>query len=509
MQINRGSLFRIASVLACVATLSQASPNRFTEKQTVLGPLDRSQRVRVFVSPNQRHVAWLQQVGNQMEMVVDGVPGRQFNWIEDPVFSPDGSRVTYVGRIGTEAFLVDDGRVSPPYLDVHKAKFSLNSRREVYVVNPAPNEMRLIIDGKMQPARYRSISEETLSPDGTSIAFCGAVGPTGADFVLVHDAAEGTKGGIVTDVTFSPDGRHLAAVAQRDLGRVVILDGKEGPPYQQIAAPQFSADSSQLAYEGKQGDALLMVVDGKPQKAWWSILHFEYSPKGHRYQYIALKGPDLKGGMTAVVDGTEIGSFSDVGGPVFSSDGSRLAFSTSKNEGGPMTMWVDGVLQPPFPKLGFAVFSPDGKRIAYSAEFPAERGPGARAIILDGRAQKSYDYVGDPVFSPDSRHVAYEAFRRNQFADKHMIVVDGIEGAGYFLVRPPIFSPDGTHCAYFASTGRNLFAVVDGQETEPFESLPGARIDDRPVFDAPDRLHFLVMRSNQVVRIELRLNPAN
>ena len=303
MQINRGLLFSIVSIVACMATLSQADSNRFTEKETVLGPFDRSQRVRIFVSPNQRHVAWLQWAGNQMEMVVDGVPSRKFDAIDEPKFSPDGSHVIFVGYVSREAFLVTDRSVSPSYGRVHDIKFSLDSRHLASAVATGQDEERLLIDGKIQPGRYRSISDVTLSPDGKSVAFCGGVGPTFADLVLVHDGAEGPKGDVVTEITFSADGRHLAAVRKSGRNQVVVLDGKEGPSYRGTAVPQFSADSSQLAYEALQENSQLMVVDGKPQKAWLSILHFKYSPSGHRYQYIALKGPDMQGGMVAVVDG--------------------------------------------------------------------------------------------------------------------------------------------------------------------------------------------------------------
>jgi hypothetical protein len=67
-------------------------------------------------------------------------------------------------------------------------------------------------------------------------------------------------------VWFSPDGKHVAYVAQVGARECVILDGQPGAEYDQIPSFSwpFSPDSKHLAYPAKQGDKWFMVHDGKP-----------------------------------------------------------------------------------------------------------------------------------------------------------------------------------------------------------------------------------------------------
>ena len=73
------------------------------------------------------------------------------------------------------------------------------------------------------------------------------------------------------------------------------------------------------------------------------------------------------------------------------------------------------------------------------------------------------------------------------------------------LMRPKVtFSPDSRWLAYGARVDKPWTVVLNGQEGKPYEnliSLGGGRL----VFDAPDRLHYLVTRGQDIYVVQEQL----
>ena len=67
----------------------------------------------------------------------------------------------------------------------------------------------------------------------------------------------------------SPDGRHVAYVAQAEDKQFVVIDGKKGKHYDGIGrAIIFSPDSRRVAYIAIIGKKGVVVVDGKEEKQY-------------------------------------------------------------------------------------------------------------------------------------------------------------------------------------------------------------------------------------------------
>ena len=88
---------------------------------------------------------------------------------------------------------------------------------------------------------------------------------------------------------FSPDSKHLAYVAVRDLMEFVVSDDREGPAYAAIKWHAFSADGRHLAYVAfptKRRHDAVMVVDGlvgPVHRQIWIPKDFEKHPRTLRY----------------------------------------------------------------------------------------------------------------------------------------------------------------------------------------------------------------------------------
>jgi Tol biopolymer transport system component len=149
----------------------------------------------------------------------------------------------------------------------------------------------------------------------------------------------------------------------------------------------------------------------------------------------------------------------------------------------------DGIMSAP-------VFSPDGTRLAYIAKVDKKR-----LVVVDGVSGPQYDGIGrgDPVFSPDGRRVAYVAM--NGGGQKEFVVVDGVSGAEYDEIagNSPVFSPDGMRFAYIANKGRTQVVVVDRKPGPEFAAIAGG-----PVFHGDGTLEYLGMRYSGLYRVKHR-----
>jgi Tol biopolymer transport system component len=183
------------------------------------------------------------------------------------------------------------------------------------------------------------------SPDGTRIAYgvrggsIYSVDVGGGDHTLLM-RLRGDLGSIM-GLEWSPDGAHLAILTDvaDDLRRLYIMN----------------ADASELR----------VLVDDLQASGWWSfpadpVTQIAWSPDGTRLTYASFSGPDQRELRiwTASLDGSATSLISsrtndecciDGGSPVWSPDGSHIAFATDKEAPqGPthLAVNVDGTGQP-------------------------------------------------------------------------------------------------------------------------------------------------------------------
>lgn len=253
------------------------------------------------------------------------------------------------------------------------------------------------------------------------------------------------------DPVFSPDGRHLGYRAQRGDARFVVIDDREGPAFHRVGAPVFSVDGRHSAYWAREDGREFIVFDGTPGPAWAGAGAPVFSPAGGPPAY---RVQDARG-WRVVVDGTPGPPFDDIGwfnadasggttliaDLVFSARG-ELAYAARVGDDWFM---VRGRRGPAYDQVGPPVFSPDGTRLAFRAR-RRERD----FIVLDGQAGPAYDQVGTPVFSPDGRGLAFWAA-----ADGAEFVVWGGHAGPKFAppgsVGPPVFAQTAETPLYLAA----------------------------------------------------------
>ena len=224
----------------------------------------------------------------------------------------------------------------------------------------------------------------------------------------------------------SDDGSHFAIVTPKGSRTVVMVDGVEGPVFDEI-----------------------------PQQAMNSPLSVQFSPSGGHSAYVGRRGADL----IAVIDGKEagtVGSASIAAYAVpgwrflFTQDGSTVAYATPTSP----TSWVmvtNGAKSPVYKMIDFAQYTSAGKRIIYVAQTADNK----FHVVVDGTPGPAYDQISSLLLTPDGAHYAYIANKTGG----NLVVSDGVEGKLYpgrisdldqapdgrvdFMATPPSSSPHG------------------------------------------------------------------
>ena len=274
-------------------------------------------------------------------------------------------------------------------------------------------------------------------------------------------------------ISVSEDGNHIAIVTTKGSREDVMIDGVEGPVFDEIpkmfvsanAAVALSPTGGHSAYLGRRGGDFIAVVDGKEAgtvstatdktfglqgNLGWA---FWYNHDGSHLAYAVAEGD--KAAM--VLDGAKGPAYKQIALPQTALAGKRLVYVAMTDD----QKWhavVDGKQSPAYDTIESMTLSPDGAHYTFFAH-----GSGAAFAVHDGTEGKHYrGRLMDLETAPDGRF-AYQAQLETQPGPSHgaqdILVVDGTEAentttftyptpTGMVPVRHVAFSPDGKRYAY-------------------------------------------------------------
>lgn len=304
-----------------------------------------------------------------------------------------------------------------------------------------------------------------FSPDSRH---CAYVMVQNGKMAMVIDGKKGKEyDEIARTVIFSDDSAHIAYTGLRDKKSFVVFDGVESAPYESVSSDSlmFSPDSTRFAFCAREGKERYYVVDNKPQKRYSNVRIASFSPDSKHFGYAAQKD----GKWMAILDGVEGRQYDDMYDYIYySPDSQHVAYSACNGK-----TWhavIDGVENGSYQMLGPIVFSPDSKRTACGIGIGKQC-----AWVVDGHLNNYYALCEDFHFSPDSKHYAYKAMfetNKNNYVGK--VVYDGQEGPAYVFRGGDkiVFSPDSRHIAYAAQHCREskFVVVTDGKESKPSDA---------------------------------------
>jgi dipeptidyl aminopeptidase/acylaminoacyl peptidase len=455
--------FRLSAVLflalLTAGTVTAQSDVNRRHTETLLGPFPPEVRQSAVLSPDGRHVAYIQSGAGQ-RVVVDGKEQKPYDQVAGLEFNHDGSRLAYAAKRDDRWYVVVDGRESPGYRRVGVPHFNADGTRLAHVALLDVDKRTVVVNGQAgQP--YDVISAGLIE--------------------------------------FSPDGSRMAYGGVRDGKCYLIVDGDETGPFDDLGTRtgyQFSSDNARLAFVALVGENLHVILDGRRSPPAYDVGDLVFSPDGKQVAYTAQEAKD--GPWFVFQNNEKQGPYQTIGDKSlrFSPDSSRLAYSAQTE--GRWTAVVDR--QPGEPHDGIAEmrFSPDGKRLAYVVQDGE-----TEAVVVDGKLERCCDAIGGGslVFSPDSRTLGYIA--RSGYA--RFVVIGGMRKPRYTMVAYLNFSSDSRYYAYIALDNTGAFTVVDDlRAAHRYESVWNPP-DEKLLFDYRDQFHYIAIKEEQVFLVEEKI----
>ncbi len=491
------------------------------------------------VSPDGNHIAFTDVRRGKECVVADGVPGTLYDSIpraalteagiqDQIIFSPDSRDVAYVARKGPKYLVVRKGGEGKVYdhINIGAPTFSPDSKRLAYFATRGEKEL-CVADG-VEGRALDSVDSfrPMFSPDSKRLLYRASRG--GKAFVVV-DGVEIPEADYHGHPDFGGDGGRSYDVAKVGDKWVVWIDGKPSRPYDGVGNNiVFSSDYKRVLYRASDRTGSFLVVDGKESKRHGPISEnsYKFTPGG-KVVFVVRQ----TAGSFVVIDDVAGEVFDWVSDPVFSHDGSSMAFVAEKN----LKRFVvhDGKRSQEYADLGmWPRFAPAGRRLVYSGKLAGEN------LVVDGVA-KSFEAVRTAQFSHDGRRLAVVAREagiwslyvdgvKGQTLDSDQVAVVfspdskrlacvGPRGKGAVLVVDGVtigeyddsgflgFDRNSRHLFMLAKRGDKWFPVVEGVEGKSYDSLVWAGV---PSIDESGAFSFLAMRGEEYLRVTVRRSPS-
>jgi dipeptidyl aminopeptidase/acylaminoacyl peptidase len=359
-----------------------------------------------------------------------------------------------------------------------------------------------------------------------TLQLCGSVAfAQDASAAKVEEQVVGpAKQGITYQI--SPRGAHLALVTQKGSRFVVMVDGVEGPKFDDVLSTEnggkvlFSPDGTRFAYTGRSGQEYAVIVDGKElmrmgmsadqsgsspvtqlaftsnsKHVWfqqhvhksnqfgddYSCIVFDgvpgfpggstpiFSPDGDHFAYVATNPRDTNQ-QTMILDGKPAGYSGTE--PLFTGDSKHLLVRThvplAPGRGQALQVLLDG--KPCLKADDATLFvAPAGDLVAAAISRSTESGPRSFLVVAGKKIEGSESLlISQVAFSPDGKRYAAQC---QTAASTQFVIVDGKKGQEYPSVLNLAFSEDSSHCVYRGMMGGKTFLVIDGEESDGYSLI--------------------------------------
>lgn len=283
-------------------------------------------------------------------------------------------------------------------------------------------------------------------------------------------------------VRFSPDGHTVAYAVVRDGKKVPVIGDYEGEGISPTCgfSFQFSGDGRRWAHTRDQGP-FYVVIDGKRSEEYFSTGVPVFTHDGSVVAYSAGVGKVPCGtngyipkSYYVIVNGEKSEEFMQVAGPVLNPQGTKIAYCATTMDRKEHVV-LDGKKGETFERIEGFRFTPDGAALAYKANVGGSWGNsgfrgGKWMFVVAGRKGPPFDEIGT-YFSGICFTAEGKLLYKAREAKTWCVVCGDRRGEAFDEVGEPVQDRDQTQFAYAAKRAGQWRVVLDGREGEPFDDV--------------------------------------
>jgi len=436
----------------------------------------------------------------------------QFDVVQNPVMSPDGSHIAYIVGKGIS---VAGAVTTPPGCDTEEC-IQMFANMAGYAVGTRAHTYFAVADGVMS-LPYDEIANLAYSANGASLSF---IGRRGDKWHTVMDGKEGDSYDEIRGLQVSPDGKDHVYAARKGNVWALIKNGKVIANLAQGMGKDFLynfddgtfafTDSKQRFFAGNAQNQIQEIpgyfLNASPTEGQVALLR----QVGSEAQVVLR---DVSSGMEQVHDpsATVIRSLISKNGEsnlVFSEDGTYSAYPLKVDAAGNIMeqMIVNGIPQSLYKNISNPVFSPDGMRVAYAATAIDPLTGLERALaVVNGQESTLFDQiVSEMQFSSDGLSVSYLAMQNGEL--KRIVQAVGDQVASTNVSMPSSAPPPPSPFPGLFCPPESVFKDLDKALQTP-EYVCGISIPDGNRENLPDAIGTLIylkhlnLSFNQISRI--------
>ncbi len=375
----------------------------------------------------------------------------------------DASQIAYPLEDGGKVSVVLDGKVGEQYDKVEGLRFVEGGRLLSYVGSLAGRFYFVCADRRSGPWDEVKLPAFWNGPAPNPAAFIGRSGATSS---LVVDGAEGPRFEEIATVAVSTDGSSLAYVGRTGGIYSVIWNAKRydyPSKVDSLSLARFGDDLHIAWILHEKGRESLVVdgVRGRGYEAIGSCVAFDsIGAAKPLYAYEARTGDTWR----YVVGDTETPAFDQVmlESLVLASDGRILAYATPSKDG-----WYlrrGGALDGPYMDMYCAYLLPDGKSLILFAVDAT----GNSVVVVDGREKARYDNNGQFYFLTDF-HAPDKWAVAGKKTGQWYIFSDAGTSQAYDDIHQIAYGSDGI-IHVVSGKGGSLFVDSGADRSGPYEN---------------------------------------
>src|SRR3989344_3826883 len=322
-------------------------------------------------------------------------------------FSPDGSHIAYEANTDDGSVVVLDGQESQTYSENSLKNsigqyvlYSANGKQAAYVIRKEDFDDCLFLNGKEVTCDI--VTDPVFSPDSKQLAY--AVIKNDKSCLVVNKKEYGCYDGIPDyGVTFSQDSKHLAYEETDQDKNFIVVDGIKGILYplttdwMAVQPIGFSPNGERFMYLIRKDKKTVMVVDGKEGKPYDNIesqlsAGHLFSPDSKHIAYLAEEGSNI----ILVIDDKEVGSFVSVEDLVFSPNSEHYAAIVSRKDDKKSFILMDGIEYKTYNPIDYTLRFTPNNELSYLHQTNS-RFDGS--LVVNEKIISGTDYVKDFFFS--------------------------------------------------------------------------------------------------------------